>query len=153
MGSTYSFLDVQATLTGPGGSIPLGAGSANAEEGISIEFIEDKDKMLVGADGKVMHSMNASKAGRAIIRLLKTSPVNAQLTQLYTFQTTSSLFFGQNVLVISNSVTGDVYTCKGVAFDKYPNNSYAKEGGILEWGFNVSEIDPVLGSGILPNIF
>ena len=37
MPSTYSFLDVKASLVGPGGSISLGSGSGNAEEGISVE--------------------------------------------------------------------------------------------------------------------
>jgi hypothetical protein len=32
--ATYSFLDVSATLVGPTGSIDLGAGSANSDEGL-----------------------------------------------------------------------------------------------------------------------
>ena len=60
----YSFEDVQATLNGPGGSISLGAGAGNAQEGISFEFLDDKDGMLIGADGSVVHSLRASKAAR-----------------------------------------------------------------------------------------
>lgn len=146
---TYSFLDVLVTITGPGGSFSLGAGSGNSEEGISIEFAEEKDRLVIGADGTGMHSLNASKAGKIMVRLLKTSPVNAQLSQLYSFQTTSSLFHGQNIIVLTNPVIGDDYTCTGVAFVKFPRNDFAKEAGFLEWDFNAAVIDPVLGAGIL----
>ena len=36
MSSTYSFLNVQAAINGPNGQFSLGAGSGNAEEGITI---------------------------------------------------------------------------------------------------------------------
>jgi len=148
--STYSFLDVQAVINGPGGLFSLGAGSGNAEEGISIEFTEDKDRLVTGADGSPMHSLIASKAGKILVRLLKTSPVNSLLQALYAFQTSSSLFHGQNVITVVNPVTGDDYTCTSVAFTKFPRNDYAKDAGMLEWDFNAGVIDPVLGSGIVP---
>lgn len=151
-GSTYSFLDVNATISGPFGSFTIGAGSANAEEGISVEFTEDKDRLLVGADGSPMHSLNASQAGKIMVRLLKTSPVNSQLAQLYAAQTQSSAYHGKNIIVITNLATGDDYTCTSVAFTKFPRNDYAKEAGMLEWDFNAGVIDPVLGSGILGSI-
>lgn len=143
---TYSFADVQATIIGPGGTVPLGAGSGSAEEGITVEFSEETDTMSIGADGTAMHSLHASKAGRITVRLQKTSPTNYMLTQLYNYQRTSSLFFGQNILEISNPITGDNYTCQQVAFARYPNNNYAKEAGMIEWEFNAGIIDPQLGS-------
>jgi hypothetical protein len=36
--ATYSFQDVSATLVGPTGSIDLGAGSANSDEGITVSL-------------------------------------------------------------------------------------------------------------------
>ena len=36
--STYSFLDVSASLAGPTGLVELGYGSANAEEGITLMY-------------------------------------------------------------------------------------------------------------------
>jgi hypothetical protein len=144
--ATYSFLDVAATLSGPGGSISLGAGSANSEEGISIEFDEETGTMQKGADGSVVHSLHAVKSGRGTVRLLKTSPVNSLLSSLYNFQRTSSLFYGKNVLVVSNPVTGDVYTCQQVAFAKHPANAWSKDSNVIEWDFNIGVIDPVLGS-------
>ncbi|MEJ6324467.1 DUF3277 family protein, partial [Klebsiella pneumoniae] len=61
--STYSFIDVSASLTGPTGSIDLGYGSANSEEGITVVMAEAKNTMTVGADGEVMHSLHAGKSG------------------------------------------------------------------------------------------
>ena len=149
-GQVYSFLNVQATIIGPGGIVPLGAGSANAKEVITVEFTEDKNRMTMGSDGSYMHSLIASKGGRINVRLLKTSYVNGLLDALYRFQTISSLFHGQNLLEVTDIVRGDVYTCSGVAFSKFPKNDYAEEGGMIEWTFDAGVVDPILGLGILP---
>lgn len=145
--ATYSFLDVAAALAGPGGAISLGAGAGNAEEGITAEFIEEKNNMTIGSDGAAQNSLNASKAGRIVVRLLKTSPVNAALSAMYSFQSTSSAAWGQNVLTVSDIARGDVYTCQQVAFRKYPNNAWAKNAGFIEWEFDVGVMDPLLGVG------
>lgn len=144
---TYSFTDVVATLSGPGSTpIILGVGSGASEEGISIEPVEETDTMHIGADGKVAHSLHASRAAKVRVRLLKTSPVNNQLQTLYNFQRSSSAFWGQNLLMISNFAAGDAYTCQGVAFARLPPNNWGKEAGTIEWEFNVSQVDPNLGT-------
>ena len=145
---TYSFLDCQATINGPGGSFSLGAGSGNAKEGISIEYLEDKNRMVIGADGTPMQTLVAAKAATLSIRLLKTSPVNGQLEQLYNYQTVSSLYHGQNTVRVTNPVTGDEYVANEVAFKKFPRNDYAEEAGMLEWVFDAGEIDVRLGQGL-----
>lgn len=146
--NTYSFLDVQAALVGPGGSIQLGAGSANAEEGITIEPVSEMNKMTIGSDGTPMHSLSADKSGRIVMRYLKTSPTNQKLTAMMNFQRTSSTNHGQNTLTITNIVSGDVYTCQAVAFAHVPNNTYAKDANMIEWNFDAGIIDPSLGSGV-----
>lgn len=143
----YSFLDVQAALTGPGGAIMLGADAGAAEEGITVEQAEDKDNMTIGAGGEAMHSLNASKAGRITIRLLKTSQTNALLSAMYNFQVNSAATHGQNTLVVSDIARGDVLSCQQVAFARFPTVSYAKVGEMLEWTFNAGVIDPLLGTG------
>jgi hypothetical protein len=144
----YSFEDVQATLQGPGGSVSLGAGAGNAQEGISFEFLDDKDAMLIGADGSVVHSLRASKAARATVRLLKTSPVNAMLSQMYNTQIQSSALWAQNTLTVSNAVTGDDFPCSEVAFQKFPKVDWGQDANFNEWMFNVGKADPMLGAGI-----
>ena len=146
----YSFLDTVCTITGPGGTVSLGAGNANAEEGISVEFTEETDTMQIGADGSVVHNLHASKAGRFMIHLLKQSPQNYLLTTLYNYQRSTSLFWAQNTLVLSNQVTGDVYTGVGAAFERFPRNTYSKESTQIEWGFNCSQIIATLGSLLQP---
>jgi hypothetical protein len=146
---TYSFLDFQATLSGPGGAISFGSGAAAAKEGISFEFTEDKDRLTVGADGSPMHSLVASLAGKVLVRLLKTSLVNYQLSQMYNVQKASSLFWGQNVITGTNPVSGDVYTCTQVAFAKFPRNDFAEEAGMLEYDFNCGSMQVELGAGVL----
>lgn len=144
--ATYSFLNVNAAIVGPGGSVNLAQGAAASEEGITIEAVEDIDTMTIGADGTPMHSLHANKSGTVKVSLLKTSPVNAQLAQMYALQTSSGANHGQNTISVSNSYTGDVITCQSVAFRKAPGISYKKEAGVIDWEFNAGIIDRTLGS-------
>jgi len=145
--STYSFLNVVASLSGVGGSINLGAGAAIAEEGITIEAMEDKSVMTIGADGSGMHNLVANEASTVTVRLLKTSPVNQQLTAMYNQQVQSAETHGRNTITIRDSVRGDNITLTDVAFKKRPSVTYAKEGGTLEWTFDAIKTTIVLGSG------
>lgn len=140
---TYSFLDFQASLVGPGGVIGLGNGSGAAEEGVTVETIEETDKMLIGADGSPMHSLNPSRAAKITVRLLKTSPVNGLLIQMMNLQRASSVLWATNVLSISDA-RGDVGVGRSVAFLKPPTLTYAKEAGMNEWEFNCGAWDGAL---------
>jgi hypothetical protein len=144
----YSFLNIQASITGPGGAFALGAGSENAEEGITTSFVREKNTMTQGADGGGMHSLHASDAGKITVRLLKTSPVNAQLSALYRFQKANSGQWGQNVIMVSDTQRGDVCTGRQCAFTKHPDLTYATEGGIIEWEFDAIRLDELLGAGV-----
>lgn len=145
---SYSFLDVQAAIDGPGGSFQLGSGSGNAEEGITIEPGGDKNVMTVGADGSVMHSLRADSSGTVTVTLLRNSATNQKLQNLYNYQTTSSRYHGRNTIVIRNAVTGDVISCTEVAFAKAISNPYAEEGGTLAWTFHAGKIDTIIGTGM-----
>ena len=146
MTTAYSFLEVQAAIAGPGGTFNLGNGSGAAEEGITIEMTAEKDIMTIGADGTPMHSLSADNSGMVTVRLLKTSPVNAQLQAMYDAQKLDPSLWAQNVITISNTNSGDSVGCRSVAFKKLPNNVYAKEGGMNEWEFNAGAIDTLLGT-------
>jgi len=151
MSATYSFLDVKASIKGPGGAFSLGSGAGVAEEGISIDPSEDINTMTIGADGSPMHSLHANKSGRITLHLLKTSPTNALLSNMVELQRTSSALHGVNILTISNPQTGDQITCQQVAFGKIPSNTYAKEGGTIAWEFHAGIIDQSL-AGLLLSI-
>jgi hypothetical protein len=145
MASTYSFLDVAATIVGPGGNVQLGQGAGVSEEGISIEMAEDKTSTLIGADGEGMHSLHAGKSGTVTVRILKTSNTNFLLRQMYDLQAVSSSNWGTNVIVVTNRASGDTITCRQCAFRRAPTIVYGKEGQVMEWTFNAVKIDPVMG--------
>lgn len=145
--ATYSFIDVAATIVGPGGSFSLGYGAGNAEEGISIAMVEEKNTMTIGADGSVMHSLHAGNGGTVTLRFLKTSPTNQMLSVMYDAQRVSSALWGQNTIVISDPARGDQISCRQCAFQRWPNVNYAKDGGTQEWAFHAGMIDGILGDG------
>lgn len=142
---TYSFMDVSASMTGPTGIIDLGYGAANAEEGITVAMAEAKNTMTVGADGEVMHSLHAGKAGTVTVTLLKTSPVNKKLSLAYNAQSQSSALWGNNVFVVRNSASGDLVTIRSAAFQKQPDFTNAKDGGTVAWVFDGGKVDELLG--------
>ena len=145
MSGTYSFIDVSASLTGPTGSIDLGYGSANSEEGITVAMTEAKNTMTVGADGEVMHSLHAGKSGTITVTLLKTSPVNKKLSLMYNAQSQSSATWGNNVIVIRNKASGDIPTARSCAFQKQPDHANAKVGNTVSWVFDAGKVDQLLG--------
>lgn len=141
----YSFQDVHCSITGPNINITV---TGAAEEGYSIEFEGDKDAYTGGADGSGMHSLRAQQNGTVTLRLLKTGRLNQVLCNCYNFQTSSAANHAQNTIVISDPVRGDTFNCYGAAFRKFPNISYATDGGAQDWVFNVTRISPQLGAGV-----
>ena len=144
--STYSFLDTNASIVGPGGAINLGAGAANSEEGISIEPIEPANNMVVGADGHPMHSLSANKSVTVTVNLLKTSPVNQKLMAMYNIQTASSSTHGINTISIVTTHGQDVITIRNAAFRVRPSLNYSKNAGINSWVFDGGIMDAALGA-------
>lgn len=147
--NTYSFLDVNAAIVGPGGAFGIGAGAGADEEGITVEPSAEIDIMKVGADGSPMHSLNADKSGKITVRLLKTSPTNSLLSTMQALQRSSGSLHGQNTITIVNTVSGDTITGQLAAFAKQPTIKYAKEGDMLEWEFNCGIVDMGLGAGVV----
>lgn len=143
--STYSFIDVSASLTGPTGVIDLGYGSANSDEGITVTMTEAKNTMTTGADGEVMHSLHAGKSGTITVNLLKTSPQNKKLSLMYKAQSLSSSLWGNNVIVMRNKASGDIVTARAVAFQRQPDWNNPKVAGTVAWVFDCGKIDEVLG--------
>jgi hypothetical protein len=95
-----------------------------------------------------MHSLHAAQNGQCEVSLLKNSPVNQLLQVMYDLQSTSGAVWGQNILTLANTTSGDGYLMIGAAFQKFPDNAYQKDGNIMKWGFNVGNIRPKLGSGV-----
>ncbi|NTA27397.1 phage structural protein [Allorhizobium ampelinum] len=145
--STYSFLDVTAAISGPGGSINIGNDAGPSEEGITVTMNDNKNTMTIGADGSGMHSLHAGNSGTITVRLLKTSPTNKLLQSMYSYQVTSSANHGQNTITIRDTARGDFVTASYCAFRKMPDNAYAKDGNMMEWAWDCIKIAQKLGSG------
>jgi hypothetical protein len=147
--STYSFLDNLVAISGPNGNFSIGGpGTGNSEGGISIVMTEDKNTMTIGAGGEGMHSLHAGKSGTVTVRMLKTSPANAQLASMYAADTAGGRTHGRNTISIRDMARGDVITCQEVAYAKFADITYAKDGGEMVWTFHSVKIDFVLGAGI-----
>ena len=148
MGFAYSFLDVQAAISGPGGNFPLSGDRVGiAQEGITITPTGDKNVMTIGADGAAMHSLIADCSGTITVTLLRTSPVNRLLQNLYNTQSKSSASWGRNTVTIRDIARGDTVTCQEVAFSKAPDKVFAQEGGTYQWTFHAGKIESQIGSG------
>lgn len=141
----YSFLNVVAAIAGPGAAFNLGVGAAVAEEGITIAANEDKNVMVIGADGKGQHTLVASDGGILTVRLLKTSPVNGFLQIAYNLQKQSSALWGQNVITVVDSARLELSLCQSCAFKKKPEIVYDKAGPMIEWIFDSVSIITTLG--------
>src|ERR1700678_1095542 len=134
--ATYSFLNVSCFGAGPLLAVNLGAGASVADEGITIDPAEDKNTMVIGADGQGQHSLLATDAAHITIRLLKTSPLNALLMAAYEGQSQSSALWGQNIFTVNDSASGDTHILQACAFKKIPQINYKKEADLLEWTFD-----------------
>lgn len=153
---TYSFMDVQAVISGPGvdnmtiggPQILAGPQAASGEEGVTITLTEETNTQMIGADGSVMNSLHASRASTAVFRLLKTSPQNKALMRIYNYQRVQSSLWGRNTITIRDVARGDEYTLHGCSFVRFPANSYAKTGNTLEWEFACSLTDALLGDAL-----
>lgn len=148
-GYSYSFKEVVAALVGPGGAASLGDGSGASDEGITVTPVGDRNTMTVGADGFGMHSLLADRSATVTVSLLKNSPMNALLQGMLNFQTGSAANHGQNTLVITHIVSGDVLTCEQTAFKKQPAVGYGKEAGMMVWEFDVVRLSVALGANAL----
>jgi hypothetical protein len=150
MATVYSFPDIKMTIVITGvGTIYLGSGAGHMEGGISIAMVEDKNTMTVGADGQVMHSLHSGKAGIVTVRLLKTAPVNGTLSDAYYVTTASGRAHGRGTIHIKDiskaDGDGDNIDCYDVAFAKFADVNYAKEGGEMVWTFHCGRVHHTLG--------
>ena len=143
--ATYSFLDVNCSISGTGGNINLANGAGASEEGIKITPHSEKNVMTIGADGTPMHSLIAATASKVEVSLLKTSPINKQLMAMYNSQTQSSSAHGKNTISLSIAQTGESVSLTEVAFNTMPDLEYGKEAKMVTWKFDAGKTVSTLG--------
>lgn len=143
---TYSFLDVNCGMIGPGLAVDLSTGAGLAQEGISFAWNADINTTTIGADGLGMQTLKADKSGTITVRVLKSSPLNQTLSAALAFQRTSSSVHGQNTITLVDRNKGDNITAQNVAFQRPPNLDFGAEAQIVEWTFSAVTMDFALGS-------
>lgn len=142
---TYSFIDTVSSLVGPGISVSLGYGAGIADEGITLERAGEQNAMTTGADGEGFHNLHAETSGHIIVRVLKTSPLNALLNAAYNFQAASASTWGQNTITVGNTGLQDASVGQNVAFNKMPVVEYNKDPRFNEWRFDAIKLTIGLG--------
>ncbi len=128
MSTIYSFGDSEVTIDGPGGSFRLGA---DPTESITIRD-SDTYESKSGADGFI-ERIHKAGATYITVKLLKTSPVNALLSQLHQVNRQSTANWGRNTIKIVR-LGKDVTTCEALAFANYDGPS-SDHGGQIWWEF------------------
>lgn len=150
---TYSFISIAASIKDPNGTFSIGSGAGVAKEGITIAFVDDKGSLITGADGQGMHSLHASRAAVITLRLLKTSPTNALLQDLYDATTASPADYGASSIVLRDPNRGDVASCLGCGMRKFPDTVYDDAGPLMEWSWNSARTSILLGTGTPTAVF
>ena len=146
--SSYSFADFNASITGlgPEPNISFGSGAGvSADEGITVEPTQDDNIQTVGADGVVQNNKVAGSPAVITVRLLKTSPVNQQLSRMYTFQRAAGVRSDANIITMTQIISGETHTFEKVAFKKRPGFTFATDGGMTEWTFDCGKAVQFLG--------
>jgi Protein of unknown function (DUF3277) len=145
--TTYSFLDVQATLVSPSVSFDIGSAGV-ADDAIRVAMIGEKTTLTIGADGDGQHNLIASNASRCEITFLKDGPGNALMNALYNFQSASSANVGNIQITIQNNIMGDSINLTGGAIAKQADIAYTREGPANVWSFNFVTRTDILGNGL-----
>lgn len=145
--AAYAFANTNASIVGPNGAFDFGMNAGNSEGGITVSFVENKNTMTIGADGSVMHSLHSGKGAIMTVRLLKTSPTNALFEAMYNLDVAGGSGHGANTITIRDTVRGDIITGQQCAYAKFPDVTYAKDGGEMSWAFDCGIVDIDLGAG------
>lgn len=133
--ASYSFLDVTATITGPGGAFSIKIGAA--PEGITWAPSDDMNEMVVGSDGTIQHSLKESgNTGQLTLTLLKVSHVNQQLRALFESQRSTASTWGMNTITWHDRASNEDLEVTEAAFTNVPNFAVAQTGGTVTWTFD-----------------
>jgi hypothetical protein len=112
-------------------------------------FPDIKCTLVIPAIGTIYLGADAGRAGIVTVRLLKTATVNGTLADAYYRTTASGRAHGNGTFRIKDiskaDGDGDDIGCYNVAFAKFADVTYAKEGGEMVWTFHCGRIHHILG--------
>lgn len=145
---------MKTSISGPGGWVLLGLSQDEqqgvAEEGISVERVEDRNSQLRGTSGEVINLLSASMAGVIRVRLLKTAPSNGVLMEMFKIQRGDGSRWSKNLISIEDKTRGDKLVAAEAAFMGEPVIVWGKIATVQEWVFLAGSIDETL-AGVKTN--
>lgn len=144
--NTYSFADLNGTITCPGFiSIPL-TGAAVGQGNINISLTDNNTVHDRSADGHVMISKIKSDIGEISLEIHQTSPLNTALIKLYNFLIAAPSATWATIGINFDTVLGlpEIVNATGVSFSKRADKPYQNEGQNITWNFMAASIKYVL---------
>lgn len=140
--STYSFTDVNATISHPA----YGSYSVQGEGigDMTISKTTDRSSHDVAADGAIMISKIAGNNGNVTINAQQTSSLHEFLQGLfnYCWQADTSEW-AQISMTIEAPKMGKTYYCTGGAFVKEPDEPFQSQGQRVQWGILFADIQRI----------
>lgn len=137
--STYSFTDINATISHPAyGSYDIqGEGIGD----LNISKVTDRTTHDVAADGNIMVSKVAGNNGNVTINAQQTSTLHNWLQGLYNYlwNADTSQWAQISMTVIAPKMS-KTYYCTGGAFVKEPDEPFQSQGQRVSWGILFADV-------------
>ncbi len=137
---TYSFEDTTVTISHPaiGSYSAYGTGIGQ----VTLSMSNDITMHDVAADMAVVVSKIPKNNGTVNFEVLQSSDFNVWLKKFYNYLMNSDTSqFALATIVITNSSTGDHYTCTGVSPQKMPDNNFQSQAQNRTWTMMCAHID------------
>lgn len=137
--STYSFTDINATISHPAyGSYDIqGEGIGD----LSISKVTDRTTHDVAADGNIMVSKIAGNNGNVTINAQQTSTLHNWLQGLFNYLWNADTSqWSQISMTITAPKMSKTYYCTGGAFVKEPDEPFQSQGQRVSWGLLFADV-------------
>jgi hypothetical protein len=135
--TTYSFKDLSGAMTSPLAGAFAFAGQLGVGR-ISVEYITDHGALDTAADGTVLPSFVAGKAGRITIEVQQTSVLQKYLLFWHNLHvnvagTGNIGQWASTAMLLRNTLDGSNHEALGVIPTKIPDKSYAATPTMVTW--------------------
>lgn len=137
----YSFEDTTVTINHPSIGSYSAYGTGIGE--ISVSMSNDITAHDVAADLAVVVSKMPKDNGIVTFNILQSSDFNSWMKKYYNYVMASQTSeFALATIIISNSSTGDKYTCTGVSPQKMADNNFQSQAQNRSWALMCAHITP-----------
>lgn len=140
--STYSFTDINATISHPSyGSYTIqGEGIGD----MTISKTTDRSAHDVAADGAIMVSKIAGNNGSVAINAQQTSSLHQFLQGMFNYCWSADTDeWAQISLTITAPKMGKTYYCTGGSFNKEPDEPFQSQGQRVSWNLLFADVQRI----------